>query len=81
VRKDSGGLCVKAGSREDGLDEELKVVVVLDDGEGLHRLGYLIVFLRRPTGVASVITPGLATMLLWGLLNPTAVKETLPESG
>ena len=56
-------------------------MVVLDDGEGLHRLGYLIVFLRRPTGVASVITPGLATMLLWGLLNPTAVKETLPESG
>lgn len=50
----------------------------------LPRLGYLIVFLRQPTGVASVITLGLAVMLLWGLLNPSTLKETeeaLPESG
>jgi signal peptidase I len=42
----------------------------------LPRLGYLIVFLRQPTGVASVITLGLAVMLLWGLLNPSTLNET-----
>ena len=47
----------------------------------LPRLGYLLVFLRQPTGIASVITLGLAVWLLWGLLNPGTLQETPPESG
>ena len=45
----------------------------------LPRFGYLIVFLRQPTGIASLLILGVAVMLLWGLLNPSTVKETLPE--
>jgi hypothetical protein len=35
-----------------------------------HR-GYLLVFLRRPAGVASLVIGGLALMLGWGLRNPS----------
>ena len=47
----------------------------------LPRFGYLIVFLRQPTGIASLLILGVAVMLLWGLLNPSTAKVTLPESG
>jgi signal peptidase len=47
----------------------------------LPRFGYLIVFLRQPTGIASLLILGVAVMLLWGLLNPSTAKATLPEPG
>jgi signal peptidase I len=49
--------------------------------ERLPRLGYLIVFLRQPTGIAAVIALGLALILFWGLINPSSPKETPPDSG
>jgi hypothetical protein len=39
-----------------------------------HR-GYLLVFLRRPAGVASLVIGGLALMLRWGLRNPSTQKR------
>jgi signal peptidase len=47
----------------------------------LPRFGYLIVFLRQPTGIASLLILGVAVMLLWGLLNPSTARVTLPETG
>jgi signal peptidase len=46
----------------------------------LPRLGYLMVFLRQPTGIAAVVAGGLALMLLWGLLNPKSGKEEQARS-
>jgi signal peptidase len=46
----------------------------------LPRLGYLIVFLRQPTGIASIFTGGLALILAWELLNPSTPNETLPQA-
>ena len=67
----SGGLCVQSGSHKDDLDQELEVGVVLRDGEGLHRLGHLIVFPRRPTGIASVFSDvGLTTWRSRGHSSP-----------
>ena len=34
------------------------------------KLGYVIVFLRQPTGVAGVMTSALSVVLLWGICFP-----------
>lgn len=47
--------------------------------ERLPRLGYLFVFLRQPSGIASLVTGGLALMLLWEILIPPALKEEQPQ--
>ena len=44
-----------------------------------HR-GYLLVFLRRPAGVASPVIGGLALMLGWGLRNPSTQKRAPSKS-
>jgi hypothetical protein len=46
----------------------------------LPHLGYLLVFLRRPAGVASLVIGGLALMLLWGLRNPSTQKRAPSKS-
>ena len=38
----------------------------------LPRAGYVVVFLRQPTGVASVVTGTLALTILWSLFFPAA---------
>jgi hypothetical protein len=44
-----------------------------------HR-GYLLVFLRRPAGVASLVIGGLALMLGWGLRNPSTQNRAPSKS-
>jgi hypothetical protein len=44
-----------------------------------HR-GYLLVFLRRPAGIASPVIGGLALMLLRGLCNPSTQKRAPSKS-
>ena len=46
----------------------------------LPHLGYLLVFLRRPAGVASLVIGGLALMLVWGLRNPSTQKRAPSKS-
>jgi signal peptidase I len=41
------------------------------------RLGYLIVFLRQPSGVAAVVTSLLGLILLWGLFFPASAQQVL----
>jgi signal peptidase I len=41
------------------------------------RLGYLVVFLRQPSGVASVVTALLGLILLWGLFFPDSAQQIL----
>lgn len=40
------------------------------------RMGYLLIFLRQPAGIASVVIGGLALMLMWRVLSPSAKEET-----
>lgn len=42
------------------------------------KLGYLIVFLRQPAGIAGVMTSALSIFLLWGLCFPAAAAEASP---
>ena len=44
------------------------------------RMGYLLIFLRQPAGIVSIVIGGLALMLIWRLLSPEARKETDSES-
>ena len=44
------------------------------------RLGYLLIFLRQPSGIAAVVIGGVALMLIWRLLSPSAKEETESES-
>ena len=44
------------------------------------RMGFLLIFLRQPSGIAAVVVGGLALMLMWRLLSPSAKKETESES-
>src|SRR5665647_3426988 len=74
----SGGGSVSS-SHKDDLDEELEVGVVLRQGDGLHRLAYLMVFSRRPTGIASVFSDvGLTT---WRSRGPQLAWMSPLQSG
>lgn len=43
-------------------------------------LGYLVVFMRQPEGVAGVMTSALSLFLLWGLCFPASTKP-VPTTG
>ena len=43
------------------------------------RMGFLLIFLRQPVGIASIVLGGLALMLMWRLLSPSAKRETESE--
>lgn len=44
---------------------------------GVKRLGFLLVFLRQPSGIASLVLAMIGLVLLWGLFFPAA-GEPLP---
>ena len=44
------------------------------------RMGYLLTFLRQPSGIAAVVIGGLALIVMWRLLSPGAKEETGSES-
>jgi signal peptidase I len=43
----------------------------------IPELGYLVVFLRQPSGVAAVMTALLGLILLWGLFFPASAQQVL----
>ena len=44
------------------------------------RMGFFLIFLRQPSGIAAVVIGGLALMLMWKLLTPNAKRGTESES-
>jgi signal peptidase len=52
-----------------------------DEAMSVPRLGYLLVFLKQPSGIAALVTGILGAMLLWGLFFPaaSAAVERLPK--
>lgn len=44
------------------------------------RMGYVLIFLKQPAGIVSIVLGGLALMLIWKLLSPDAKKEMNSES-
>jgi signal peptidase len=45
----------------------------------LPRVGYLVVYLQQPAGVASVLTAAAMILLLWGLCFPPEARSGQPE--